>query len=108
MEDARHGCAKLSWDFAAVWGRCHAIGWGRVPCVVAGCINDLLILFSRVLQHMLWSDEQVGNVLGQPMWEWNNKIILVLLVHGRHDLVKLGQDGQVVEHLQVEKSVGMR
>jgi hypothetical protein len=89
-----------------MWGRCHAIDWGGIPCVAAGCIKDLSILFARALQNMLWSDEQVGDVSDQPVWEWNNKVIPFLPVHGGHDLVELGRDGQVVEHLPVKKCVG--
>ena len=106
MEDAGHDRAKLTRDFAAVWGSCHVIDWGGVPCVAAGCVKDLSILFFRALQNMLWSDEQVGDLSGQSMWEWNNKVIPVLLVHGRHDFMELGRDGRVVEHSPVEKCIG--
>ncbi len=40
-----------------------------------------------------------------PFWEWDNKVVAFLFVHGFHDCVKFFHDGWVVTMLPIGHEV---
>ena len=68
----------------------------------------MAVLLPGFLEDVLGCDEAVGDEPPEPVGNVEYVVVLLLLVHGGHDLVELGADGGVIPSPPVQESVFAR
>jgi len=105
-EESGFHIPKETIEFNTLFGGGHHVDWYSILMWTIRSIKDLSVFAAFLLKDVLWSDKDVRCEFSYPPRKWHDKIILLLLVHGFHDLGEFLLDRWMVTSIIVCEEVG--